>query len=188
MNYRRKHYFIDKSFKSKFILTFCLIVFVSAVLTMGLLLYLSNDSNTVAIENTRVIVKTTADFILPMTVQTILISVVFSGVAVIALTLFYSHKISGPLFRLTREIEAVGQGDLTRGFQTRGNDQLQKFSQGLLKTSEEIKRHFIELKARHSELRAYLEGKNFVLSKKDKEDISARLEALERELQYFKTS
>ena len=37
--YRRKNYFIDKSFQAKFILLFCSVVIISSVLVIGLLLF-----------------------------------------------------------------------------------------------------------------------------------------------------
>ena len=71
--YSRKHYFIDKEFQTKFILRFCGVVVVSSLLIGILIFLLSQNSTTVAIENTQVRVKTTADFILPVLVQTIIV-------------------------------------------------------------------------------------------------------------------
>ena len=169
--YRRSHYFIDKTFQTKFILTFGLIVFISSALAMGLVLYFSRESNTVAIENTQVVVKTTADFILPLIFQTICVVLIFSSIASIALTLLFSHKISGPLVRLTQEINGLKAGDLTRGFSTRGTDQLQKFSQGLFEMADALKGQVIDLKEDYQKFQRYLEEKSFCLNQGNKEEI-----------------
>ena len=76
-NFKRRNYFIDKSFQSKFIFKFALIVVISAALMTVATLYFSQDSNTVAIENTRVVVKKTSDFILPILAVTVISSFVF---------------------------------------------------------------------------------------------------------------
>lgn len=185
---KRRNYFIDRSFQAKFVVIFCLIVFLASALAMGVLLHLSKGSNTVAIENTQVIVKTTADFILPLTFQTILISFILAALACILLTIAFSHKISGPLYRLTKEVDAVQSGDLTRVFKTRGADQLQKFSESLFKMTNTLRCDCADLKARYQSLKSFLESKEFVLSLQDKEEITRLMDALLEKLNYFKTS
>ena len=49
-----------------------------------------------AIENTRVTVKKTSDFIFPITVQTVTVVSLFSGMAIIVLSLLTSHKNCWP--------------------------------------------------------------------------------------------
>jgi len=73
---RRKNYFIDKSFQTRFILKFCSLVIAGGLLTVGLLYCLARQSTTVAFMNSRVVVKTTADFILPILIQTAAIVVI----------------------------------------------------------------------------------------------------------------
>lgn len=187
-NYKRRNYFIDKKFQTKFILVFCLIVIASSVLTMGILLSSSRGSNTVMIEDTHVIVKTTADFIFPLTIQTIFIVSILSGISVALLTLFVSHKISGPLFRLTTEVEAMKSGDLTRSFKIRGADQLQVFSESLFKMSDSFKCEIIELKKEVSELKSLLKDKNFKLSEEEKTVVKGVLESLSNRINKFKTA
>lgn len=41
-----------------------------------------------------------------------------------AISIFFSHKIAGPLFRLEKNLESIGSGDLTVNTRFRGNDQL----------------------------------------------------------------
>jgi signal transduction histidine kinase len=185
---QRKKYFIDKSFQGKFIITFCLIVVVSALLSLVVLLFLSRDSNTVAIENTRVIVKSTADFMWPIVVQTVLVTLIFSSLAAIILTLLFSHKLSGPLVRLTKEVEALEKGDLTRGFTTRGTDQLKKFSRSLFSMTQTMDRHFQKIKEEQKVLRDLLQQKDFVLTDEDKHKARELLDDLNKHIEFFKTS
>lgn len=128
---KRRKYFIEKSFQSKFILKFCLIV-IAATFIVGLLLFLfSSHSTTVAIENTKVVVKNTADFILPMIITTLILVTIFSAFSVGLLCLFISHKIAGPLYRLNREITKFGEGSLGVNFSIRTGDQLKELANSL---------------------------------------------------------
>jgi methyl-accepting chemotaxis protein len=183
--HKRRNYFIDKKFQTNFILKFCIITIISSLLIGGLIMYLSQDTTTVAIENTKVTVKSTSDFILPVAAQTILIVILFTSLAVIALTLLISHKISGPLYRLTNEINAVAGGDLRRNFNTRSNDQLKNLSQGLLDMCSALQGGFSEIKDSYKKLQISLKSKN--LSPQEKEEIASILAEVEKKLERFKT-
>lgn len=126
--YKRKIYFIDKPFQAKFILKFCVIVILGGLLTIGMLYLWAGKANTVAIVNSRVLVRTTADFILPILIQTVIAVLIFAGLAVIALTLLVSHKIAGPLYHLKNAIEKLEGGNFAEDFHIRRGDQLQNIA------------------------------------------------------------
>jgi len=184
--YKRSLYFIDKNFQSKFIFKFCLIVIVSSVLIGGLMFFLSRNSTTVAIENTRVSVKRTADFILPVIVETLLIVVLFSAVAVLLVTLFISHKIAGPLYRLKKEIDILKEGDLTRNFNIRAKDQLQELAKSLHGMSDSLRQRHAELKNKCYTLKSYLQANDFRIPPEQKEKLSKMLQDIDTVLSYFK--
>lgn len=50
-------------------------------------------------------------------------------VALIVIALLYSHKIAGPIFRIEKNLEAIGWGDLTVNTKFRGNDQLMSLAE-----------------------------------------------------------
>ncbi|MDP6686286.1 MAG: hypothetical protein QGI05_04970, partial [Candidatus Omnitrophota bacterium] len=86
--YKRRTYFIDKKFQTKFILKFCALVAVGGFLTIGILYCLAVQSTTVSFVDSRVVVQTTADFILPILLQTVLIVMIVVSFATIFITLF----------------------------------------------------------------------------------------------------
>jgi len=122
---KRHIYFIEKSFQARFILKFCGLIGLGGVLTTGLLYLWAKGATTVSIVNSRVIVTTTADFILPLLIQTVIIVTILIAIATIAVTLFVSHKIAGPLYRFKRIMEAMGEGDFLNQVKIRKGDQLQ---------------------------------------------------------------
>ena len=127
--YKRKIYFIEKSFQTKFILKFCALAAVGGLLTIGILYLLAMQSTTVSFVNSRVVVRTTADFILPILIQTVAIVTVIVGLATILVTLFVSHKIAGPLYRFKKVIQALTEGDFSSDFKIRHLDQLQDLAE-----------------------------------------------------------
>lgn len=122
--YRRKNYFVAKDFQLRFILKFCFIVLIGSVLSSGLLLLLSRNTLTSSFDNSRLTIENTWAAILPTVVMTGIITLVLITLAAIAVTLFVSHKIGGPLFRLEKEVHEIGEGDLTRKVTLRAKDQV----------------------------------------------------------------
>jgi len=122
---KRRIYFIEKSFQAKFIMKFCSLVVLGGLLTIGLLYLWAMKATTVSIVNSRVVVNTTADFILPLLIQTVIIVTMIVAIATILVTLFVSHKIAGPLYRFKKVMEAMGEGDFLSHVSIRKGDQLQ---------------------------------------------------------------
>ncbi len=184
---KRKNYFIDKSFQSRFIITFCLVVVLSSMLIIGYLLLSLQNSNTVAIENTKVTVKKTADFIFPITLETVLVVSLFSGAAVLVLTLLASHKISGPLFRLTKDIDKLSEGDLSTLFRIRGNDQLQQLAQKLNDMTVSLKEKLKLIKSAQNDVKSFLNDKNKNIPREESEELLILLNNLEEKINNFKS-
>jgi len=183
---KRRNYFIDPAFQLNFILKFCVIVIVSSLLIGAAVFILSQNSTTVAIENTKVVVKPTSDFILPELAIILPVIVVFSSLVVLALTLFVSHKISGPIFRIRKEIELLQAGDLTRKFTIRNSDQLQALAQSLNEMTQTLRQKHLAIGGQCRSVTNFLEEKNLSGSREDREKLLQMLKELYETLSYFK--
>lgn len=143
MSNKRKNYFIERSFQSSFILKFCALVLLAGVLTTAILYLLGMRSTTVAIVNSRVVARTTADFLLPLLIQTVLIVMIFTSLAAIFVTLLISHKIAGPLYHFKKAIQLLSEGDFSKPFAIRSTDQFKglacSFDNMIVKIRQEIK-------------------------------------------------
>jgi methyl-accepting chemotaxis protein len=184
--YHRKQYLIDKKFQLTFIMKFCTIVILSSLVIGALIFYLSRNSTTVAIENTRVFVKPTSDFILPQVVITVIVvSVIFSSILFV-MALIATHRIAGPMYRLRKEIDNVRGGDLTSAFIIRDKDQLKGLAKSLGDMGSVLRQKHADLKTRTDTLRSFLKEKNYSVSFEDKERFSALLKDIDDILVYFK--
>lgn len=189
--YKRRNYFIDKKFQTKFILRFCSLVLLAGLLTIGILYLLAIKSTTVSIVNSRVIVRTTADFILPMLIQTVVIVTIMLSLATIILTLLSSHKISGPLYRLRKVMQSLTGGDLSCEFRIRHLDQMQDladtFNEMIKKIRDEqnkIKNNIVSLKEKLDSISEQEISENKRPTLNELKKISQELSRL---IQYFKT-
>ncbi len=183
---KRKQMFVDNAFQKRFIFKFCLIVVMSSFLIGVMMFLFSQNSTTVIIENTKVIAKPTSDFILPTILSTVLIVSLFSAVAVLSISLIASHKIAGPIFRMKKEIDAVKNGDLTRDFSIRNEDQFQHLAMSLTEMTNMLRLEHIELKSTHQGIQRFLQEKNFEVTGKDKEQLKKMLDTMHDTFKAFK--
>ncbi len=123
---KRRKYYIDKGFQLKFIIKFCTLIIITSLLTGLLIYYFNQKTTTVAFENLKVVVKSTSSFILPIMLQILIIVTLLTGIGTVIVTLFTSHKIAGPLYRLKTDLERIKNGDFSSPIQIRTKDQLQK--------------------------------------------------------------
>jgi methyl-accepting chemotaxis protein len=187
---RRRIYFIEKKFQARFIIKFCILVILGSLVTGVLLYILSWRSTTVTFENLRAKVLTTADFLLPVLIQTIIVTTVVVGIATIILTLFISHKIAGPLYRFKKELGLIESGDLSRNFNIRRNDQMQDLAISMNNMINKLRDTLSGLKSQYSILKNSWD--KFIRpaisqDKKMAEEIEKTIEEIRQKLEYFRT-
>ena len=145
--HRRKYYFIKRDFQLKFIIKFCLVVLIGVAIATGLLLLFSQDTLTSSFNQSRLEIKSTALAIFPTVLYTNLITLGLITLATIAVMLFISHKLAGPLFRFEKEIEVIGEGDLTRAIKLRKEDQIIEMADSLNRMSTQLREKLLGIQA-----------------------------------------
>ncbi len=121
---RRRILYIHKPFQRKFILRFCLIA-LGAMLLASLILYvLSKDTMTATYRYHHLSLEETGEAILPAMIITNGVILLGLIAATIFVTLYVSHKIGGPLYRIGSILEEIGQGNLNVQIEFRQRDQL----------------------------------------------------------------
>jgi len=189
--YRRRIYFIEKKFQSRFIVRFCLLVTVASVLTGGLLYLLSARSTTVSIVDSRVVVRTTADFLMPLLAQTIIVATIVVGVASVFFTMVASHKIAGPIYRFKTVMQTLKDGDFSKGFHIREYDQLQALANDFNEMISKVGGNLTLLKNNFSSVKEKLDSlsENDVANDKRPvlRDLKKAAQDLEEALKFFKS-
>lgn len=112
---------------------------------------------------------------------------------VIVATMYVSHRVAGPVYRLEKELIQIGEGDLSRRLVLRKNDDLKKMAEEMNNVMDRLDNHFSLIKSHITILEDSL---NQVKQEGIKEDNvkpvvdkwTDTLEKISRELAYFKTS
>ena len=142
---RRRQVYVKKEFQFRFILKFCLILLAGVAISTGLLFFFSQDTLTSSFSHSRLIIRSTAEAMLPAIITTNLISLALIIVTTIIVTLYISHKIAGPIFRLEKELRRIGQGDLTTTVALRDNDQMEAFARQVNAMTAELNQRVTEI-------------------------------------------
>lgn len=131
MHERRRARIVKMGFQRGFILKFCAVIICSSLALAAIVYALSASSTTTAFENSRLQLKSTADFILPFLALSSLIVIIAAGAVTAAITLFVSHRIAGPLYRLEKDIAEVVRGNMNMNFRVREKDELRDLANAL---------------------------------------------------------
>lgn len=131
IKHRRKIHMVKMQFQRDFILKFCMIIICSALILTGVVYALSVSSTTTVFENSRLVIKSTADFLLPLLLLSSLVAIIAAGALTIIFTLVISHRIAGPLYRLEKDITEVNNGNLNMEIRVRKDDELQDLAKSL---------------------------------------------------------
>lgn len=127
----RKNYFIDRKFQASFILKFVLIFFAGGVLSVIITLLTTKSTLTSSFEGSRLVIEKTSMAILPSVILTNLITTAVVAVMAVLVTLLISHKIAGPIFRFSKDLEEISHGDLQKKIQLRKGDQFESVALNL---------------------------------------------------------
>ena len=176
-SYKRSSYFIKKEFQFKFILRFCLLVLIGAVISTGLLFLFSQGTLTSSFQQSRLIIKNTGLAILPSVVYTNLITLALITLATIIVTLFVSHKVAGPMFRFEKELKAIGEGDLTKKIMLRKKDQIKDMADCLNNMVVSLREKILDIQTEVEHIR------NFASQQSAPEDLVEELQQLHHKIQ-----
>lgn len=159
-------YLIKKEFQAKFIVKFCLIVILSALIS-GMILYAYTNKNMgdTYLESLNVI-KLLNDTLIANLIYTGLITIIIISIAAIALTLFASHKIAGPLYRLEKNVEVIGDGDLTLETRLRENDEITGVADALNEMTKNLRSNMMDIRNRLEDIKRNSEEIELIIKNK----------------------
>lgn len=151
VRFRRK-YFINRSFQLNFILRFVGLVMIGSFFS-GLILYFYMARQ---LENgPDIVYHNTMALLTPAIFFTQLIVGIFIVSITTYVVLLLSHRIAGPLFRLERVAERVGEGDLTIKIGFRKKDALLPFKSSFQKMIDNLQCKLLRIQDSVSELKIY---------------------------------
>ncbi|MBU4343262.1 MAG: hypothetical protein KJ902_01645 [Candidatus Omnitrophica bacterium] len=198
MKHGRRQYFINKAFQAEFIVKFCVLVALGCIVFGAILYAFSSSTLTTSFENSRLVVKSTADYILP--------GLLFGGVTVGFLTavvtslvvVLMTHRVAGPIYRFEKYAQEVGSGQLCSELKIRKKDQFQNLVGAFNKMTDDLRSGLIKVAGVSQKLDGLIDqlsdssNKEELLLKEDIKKIVSELRTdkqdLKKALAYFKVN
>ncbi len=126
--WRRRNYFIRKEFQGRFVLSFFLTILVGAVIFTFIFSIFSANTITVTYEDAILKVDRTPKALAVEIVRTYGVYILLLGLGISLVSLFLSHRIAGPLYRLERSVEEITKGNLYLKITLRRKDELKELA------------------------------------------------------------
>ena len=178
---RRKNYYIRKEFQRNFIFKFCFLVLAGSAISACIIYVASRATVTTSFDNLRLVIRSTSDYIMPSVLLGSIVVIIVTGIATIAITLFTSHKIAGPLYRIEQDINKVASGNLRQEFSLREHDEIRPIAEALNSMTGLLKGEISELKKSVDEMETLASSKNAP------QEIRDKIKSLRARLENFKT-
>jgi len=158
-NNRRRNYYIKKEFQRNFIMKFCFLVALGSLISGAIIYAMSRATVTTTFENSRLVIKSTADFILPSVLLSSAVVMISIGFVTILITLLTSHKIAGPLYRLEKDVDEVAAGNLKMAFGLRQGDEIKALAASLNNMVRELRGRVTDIKSAAKDLAVEVDTK-----------------------------
>lgn len=175
---RKINFSVKREMQFRLLFKIITIIFVGVGL-MGLIFYLySNREISHSYRQFHVQAKNFLDYLLPAVVVSLAIAFISS----LAITIFFPHKIAGPLFRIERDIkERVAKGDFTVRFKLRKGDEVHDLAEALNSVLE-------SLSIKIGKIKKNVEGIDNLLKAEepDIKEVETAVETLRKEIDSFK--
>lgn len=124
---------VEKSFKLRFALWLCVLTVAGAVVLTSFLYFATSKSLGGTYGEAIYVIHDLRIKIFPLIFSSfysiLILAVTTLSIAVISI--FFSHKIAGPIYRLEKNLELIGSGDLTVNTKFRANDQLESLEEDI---------------------------------------------------------
>ncbi len=181
--------FVEYAFKLRFMLRFCILVIVG-VLGAGFLFYILTYRRLSVVYGDAVFtIYSVKKALFPMlfaSVESIFLLGIIA-VAIAVISLFFSHKIAGPLYHIEKNLEILGSGDLTIDTKLRSKDQIAELANEINGLTKSLNHRIRGIKEGLSEIKT-IEGKLRILLNRDttNEDLIAVIDGLRNSISELK--
>lgn len=132
--YKRKEYLVDPAYQLRFVTRLFLVVLVVAVASSLISSVLVWKNTYTPDQESRALLVVS----LVAIASTLLVELLLAIPIVFFLGIRQSHRIVGPMNRITRTLEAIGHGDFSQRITLRQGDALEDLAQAINKTAEAL--------------------------------------------------
>jgi len=186
MQFRRRKYLIDTNYQIRIILTFVLISFLISIAAVVCFNFFAMKELETLMWSTHINVQSTGELIRPLFIKVNIAGFIVVSILIIAAAFMIIKRTSGPLYRMSNDIEKAAGGDLSVDISLRQKDEFKDIANDLDNVLQNLRARFQFV---HDEYPAVSKNlPNIRQKEKDTKDYSAvisDIERLEKKLEEF---
>ncbi len=190
MKFRRRRYIINAGLQMKFIISFMLVSLLGSIAAVAAFNFFALRKLETLMWSTHISAKTTGELIGPLSVYVNIISFLFVSVLLIIIVIWMIRKVSGPLYRMSKDIMRVADGDLSTSIILRQKDELKDVAHELNIMIKSIREKFNIISEKYTGISRSIGRLKKEISNtesiKDYNSILKDIEGLETEMNSFK--
>jgi len=187
MRFRRRTYITDTKLQMKFTLLFVLVSFAANIISVAVFNFLAVNKMEALIWSTHMEIQSTGEIVSPLFLYVNIGNFIFIAMLLSITGIWMMKKTSGPLFRMTKDINRIADGDLSTNITLRQKDEFQGVAVELNDMTASIRDRFDLIIDKYADISKAVEGsKGRGNTVEDCEAILRRIEGLKREMGWFK--
>ncbi len=191
MKFRRRKYINDTKLQMKFVSSFVIVCILSSILTSVVFNYLALIKLESLMWSTHINIKSTDELLRPLFININIINLLFVAALLIVTGLWLIRKITGPLYRMQKDIRKIATGDLSAGMTLRQKDELKDIAYELNIMIKSIRDRFAAINEKYADISESVkvlkaDAGDMDASAADYKSVLTKIETLEMELNRFK--
>jgi methyl-accepting chemotaxis protein len=111
--YKRRNYFINKELQGRYIFNAFLLVAFGSILFATIFTFFSSNTLSITYDNYQLRLGTTPGILLNKILSGQWLVIVLGGLLITIISLFLSHRVAGPFFRLEKTLDAMTAKDIS---------------------------------------------------------------------------
>ncbi len=191
MKFIRRRYIVDAGLQMQFIISFVLVSLLGSIAAVAAFNFFALRKLKPLIWSTHISAKSTGELIKPVFMYVNIIGFLFVSVLLIIAGIWMIRKVSGPLYRMSKDIIRVANGDLSTSITLRQKDKLKDVAYELNIMIKSIREKFNIISEKYRGISKSIGGlkkeiSNTGTSIKDYNLILKNIEGLQTEINSFK--
>lgn len=145
---------VNRKFQMWLLIRIIGVILVSSLVAVAILYFYSRQEISSSFYSAHIQIRRISDLLFPVMAAGAFVSLL-SG---LSLSLFLPQKLAGPVYRVQKGLEVIGEGDLTHRVTLRAHDTLVDLADSVNTTTDSLKVRILEVKDVQRELEQALAG------------------------------
>jgi methyl-accepting chemotaxis protein len=144
--WRRRNYFIKKDLQGRYIFSFFIFVIAGSIIFTLIFSLLSSNTLTIIYENSNLKIGKTPLVLIKEMLRAYWIFIATAGLAVVIISMFFTHRFAGPIYRFEKSIEEMTRGNFNFEIWLRKKDEGKELAQMMNQLIDMVSSNFREMR------------------------------------------